>query len=528
MVFTIEGTKKAVEATRVLLIEDDPDDRVLVTDYLVGTDRAAFGLEFAGALSAGLKRLSTGTVDAILLDLFLPDSQGYETFIRTHTHAPRVPIVILTGLNDEELGIRAVRHGAQDYLRKENLSAEVLVRAIRYAIERKQAEEQLRQSQKMEAIGQLAGGVAHDFNNLLGVILGNAEILQSCALGGEVAPRALAHICQAAKSAASLTTQLLAFSRSRAVRAIIFNPNEVIRQSGELLHHLLHKGIAIDIRTDPDLGNVHADPGQIEQIILNLAVNARDAMPQGGTLTIETQNAKLDGNYLSAPGAIQPGHYVMLSVSDTGIGMDMETQGRIFEPFFTTKSQGTGLGLATVRGIITQNDGHIEVYSEPGRGTTMKVYLPRVTKQAANDETGAPLRLTQRATETILLVEDNVDVREVSREFLATTGYTVLEAGSFDDAVAIARNHRGTIHLLLTDVMLPSGNGREIAAEVSLLRPQTAVRFMSGCAENVIAEHGALGPAIVLLQKPFTRNQLLSFVREALDTQSAKSSRQIA
>jgi two-component system cell cycle sensor histidine kinase/response regulator CckA len=336
MTLMLERTRKDTSTMHVLLIEDDLDDRQLVMDFLAEDGPTLFVVESVDRLSAGLDRLSEGGIDAILLDLSLPDSQGLQTFLDAHSHSSRVPIVILTGLNDAELAMRAVRLGAQDYLRKENLSAEVLIRALRYATERKQAEEQLRQAQKMQAIGQLAGGVAHDFNNLLAVILGNSEILHVCALHGDVALRAVQRINQAAKSAASLTAQLLAFSRRQALRPVVLNPKDVILQVRELLRHLIRESIELVVRTDPDVGYICADPGQIEQVILNLAINARDAMPPGGTLTIEIRNVDFSDSYPSKPESIEPGRYVMLSVSDTGMGMDAETQEHIFEPFYTT------------------------------------------------------------------------------------------------------------------------------------------------------------------------------------------------
>jgi two-component system cell cycle sensor histidine kinase/response regulator CckA len=521
---TPERTSKDISTMHVLLIEDDLDDRQLVIDYLAADGPTLFSVESVDRLSAGLDRLSEGGLDAVLLDLTLPDSQGLQTFLDAHSHSSRVPIVILTGLNDAELAMRAVRLGAQDYLRKENLSAEVLIRALRYATERKQAEEQLRQAQKMEAIGQLAGGVAHDFNNLLAVILGNTEILQDCALHGDLAPRAVQRINQAAKSAASLTAQLLAFSRRQALRPVVLNPKEVILQVRELLRHLLRESIELAVRTDPDVGYICADPGQIEQVILNLAINARDAMPPGGTLTIEIRNVDFSDSYPSKPASIEPGRYVMLSVSDTGMGMDAETQEHIFEPFYTTKVNGTGLGLATVHGVVRQSGGHISVHSAPGCGSTIEVFLPRIEK-LTRDRPDPPLEKTSCGTETILLVEDNVHLRELGREFLTAVGYKVLEAGSGEEALAVARNHHGSIHLLLSDVVLPSGSGPEVAQQMRALFPGIAVLYMSGYTSDVMSHHGVLDSGVVLLQKPFTRTQLLGCVRQALDTPKASVAR---
>jgi signal transduction histidine kinase len=516
---------KEVPVMHVLLVEDDPDDRDIVSEFLSATERRVFSLETADTLSTGLERLSTETVDVVLLDLFLPDGDGLDTFTQLHSRFPNVPIVILTVLNDAEVATRAVRDGAQDYLCKEDLSAELLIRTLRYSAERMKASEQLRQAQKMAAVGQLAGGVAHDFNNLLSVILGNAEILQGGGVPAEIASRALARIHQAAKSAASLTAQLLAFGRRQALNPVVLNLDEVVTKAEKLLRHLIGENIELVARSAAQLGHVRADPGQLEQVILNLAINARDAMPHGGALTIEAENAELDEGYLTSAEPVEPGPYVMLAVSDTGIGMDAEAQTHIFEPFYTTKALGSGLGLATVYGIVRQSGGHISVYSRPGRGTTIKVFLPLVQEQVENSTPGDAWGESLGGWETILLVEDNADLREVGREFLVGNGYTVLEAGSCDEALSVARNHRGPIHLLLTDVVLPTKSGPEVAAQVKALCPEVAVLYMSGYTNDVIARHGILEPGSVLLEKPFTRKQLFSLVRETLDTRKIRTAR---
>ncbi len=388
--------------------------------------------------------------------------------------------------------------------------------------ERKSTEEQLRQAQKMEAIGRLAGGVAHDFNNLLGVILGNCEILQSSAIHGDAAPRAIGRISQAANSAASLTRQLLAFSRRQTLKPVALSLNEIVVQASQLLGHLLSENITLAVNAAPELGCVRADPAQLQQVILNLALNARDAMPQGGILTIETRNVDLDAEP-HAP--LVSGPCVMVAVTDTGVGMNAETQSHLFEPFFTSKAQGTGLGLAAVHGIVEQSGGRIAVASTPGRGTSIKVFLPRVEAQPERTAPDPQQVAMPPAKETILLVEDNADLREVGRVFLEAAGYAVLEAGSCEEAVERATKHAGPIHLLLTDVVLPSGDGKEVAAQLQSLRPEIVALFMSGYNHDLDTHAGGSATYPMLLQKPFSRNQLLSFVRRALDSQSVKTAR---
>ena len=379
-------------------------------------------------------------------------------------------------------------------------------------------EDRLRQAQKMEAIGRLAGGVAHDFNNLLGVIMGHAELITSSVDSEAPLFRRAAAIREASQHAASLTTQLLAFGRRQMLQVTAFNLNEVISATSAMLQRLIGEDIDLKLFLAADLGLVTADRVQMQQVILNLAANARDAMAQGGMLTIETANVDLDATYAMRHDQAAPGSWVLMAVSDTGAGMDSETQSRIFEPFFTTKGQGrgTGLGLASVYGIVKQCGGLIYVYSELGKGTAFKIYLPRLVKPV---ETGAAPEVVQQTRggyETILLVEDAPHMREVTREFLASYGYNVLEAGNAAEAVARIDEHRGAIDLLITDVVMPGESGPSLAARLVQKRPGLKVLYVSGYTANAIVHHGLVDPGIAFLQKPYSRDALGRKVLEVI------------
>ena len=387
--------------------------------------------------------------------------------------------------------------------------------------ERRALEQQLRQSQKMEAVGRLAGGIAHDFNNLLMVISGYSEFLLE-RLGAEPHLRGPAQeIASASERASSLTRQLLAFSRKQMLTPRIVNLNDVTTENLKMLTRMIGEDIDLVMVPGSHLWPVRADSGQIDQVIMNLAVNARDAMPSGGKLTIETSNVTLDEDYARFHAPLRPGDYVMIAISDTGNGMDSETQSHIFEPFFTTKgTRGTGLGLSTVYGIVKQSGGYIWVYSEVGRGTTFKIYLPRV---ASSGETAAQVaapveyRKVEPGTETILLVEDEANLRYLARQYLEKQGYKIIEAADGAVAMQIAVAHEAVIHLLLTDVIMPGMNGRELAQRIAEIRPNVKILYMSGYTENVIGHNGMLDAGVRLLQKPFNLRDLKSKVREVLD-----------
>jgi len=386
--------------------------------------------------------------------------------------------------------------------------------------ERHLLEQQLRQAQKMEAVGRLAGGVAHDFNNLLMVIKGHTELLMNAWAPADGASRKIAQIDRAADRAAALTKQLLAFSRMQVLQPRVMNLNGVVEDMGKLLPRLIGEDVELGIRTSPDLGSIRADASQMEQIIMNLAVNARDAMPTGGRLIIETSNADLDRTYNSTHPIVKPGRYVLLAVSDTGTGMDADTQAHIFEPFFTTKEagKGTGLGLATVYGVVKQSGGFIWVYSEVGKGTSFKIYLPRV--EQPEDKVSMPLAFSEapRGTETILLAEDEQDVREVAREFLESGGYTVIEAVNGAEALRLASEHDSTIDLLVTDMVMPGMTGRELAGRLQQQNSGIGAVYMSGYSEQTAAETAKVDATMRLLTKPFSRGSILRAVREALNT----------
>ena len=386
--------------------------------------------------------------------------------------------------------------------------------------ERVQLEQQLRQAQKMEAVGRLAGGIAHDFNNILTAITGYADLLLEDLGATDPRRQDADEIHKAADRAAGLTRQLLAFSRQQVLQPTVLEVNKLVSDLEKMLRRLLGEDVELGTRLAPTTGRVKADPGQLEQVIMNLAVNARDAMPNGGKLTLETGNVDLDEAYAADHYPARAGPFVLLAVSDTGIGMSEETQAHMFEPFFTTKEKGkgTGLGLATVYGIIKQSGGFIWVYSEVGHGTTFKLYLPRVEELAERASQPAQARARAgRGTETVLVVEDEAPVRSVARQVLERHGYTVLEAPSAEAALDIATRYSGIIHLLLTDVVMPGLNGRELASRLATLRPDARVIFMSGYTDDAVTRHGVLEPGSAYVQKPFTPDAIARKVREVLD-----------
>jgi signal transduction histidine kinase/ActR/RegA family two-component response regulator len=387
------------------------------------------------------------------------------------------------------------------------------------AAEQKSLEEQLRQAQKMEGIGRLAGGIAHDFNNLLTAILGYAELMEEQLPDDEDLRSSLHEIHVAGERAAALTRQLLAFSRRQVLQPRILDLNVVVAEMEKLLRRLIGEDVVLTTRLDPRLASVKADPGQLEQVLMNLAVNARDAMPCGGRLTIETGNAALDAGFAAAHPGARVGAYAVITVADTGTGMSADVLSHVFEPFFTTKEQGkgTGLGLATAYGIVTQSDGFITVESELGRGTTFRIHFPRVTGKASLSSSGARRTVSPRGAETILLVEDEPGVRRLSRTILESLGYHVLEAASGEKALEVARAHVGEIHLVATDVIMPGMSGRVLWDRLRPLRPHTRVLFVSGYTDDAIAPHGVLEAATAFLQKPFTPHGLAEKVRQVLD-----------
>ena len=629
----------------VLMIEDDPMYAHVIQRYLEDPSARGLVVKRADRLAAGLDVLSSNHVDLVLLDLSLPDSEGYDTFHNLRQAAPAVPVIVLTGFEDDEMAERAVRHGAQDFLAKSDMSPSLLVRSIRYALERWKAasrleeserryravvedqteivcrylpngeltfvneafcrffggeagellgrkfftvavekdrvefatqlssldrhrpirtreqrftgtddeprwlqwtdralfdgvgnlaefqsvgrdttdqkllEGQLRQSQKMEVVGQLTGGIAHDFNNLLMVITGYSELLiQGQSNRGEEPDRFLVAIDQAAQRAASLTRRLLAFSRRQIVQPANLDLAEVVKEVDEMLRYLLGERIELSVQLEPGFCWVKVDPGQIEQIVVNLAVNARDAMPDGGQLTLETSSTELDERGAKRLG-LEPGSYAVLKVSDTGCGMDQETMSRIFEPFFTTKTagRGTGLGLSTVKAILEQIGGRITVESEPGKGSTFSTYLPVIDQTIRDAEpAGGRERQDLTGSETILLVEDDEPVRAVIGTMLEGKGYRVLSAHDAKAAIAVLDDVSNDIQLLLTDVVMPGLTGPELAQQARAARPDLDVLLMSGYSEGSESLINTEDDAVALIQKPFSAEQLLRKLREIL------------
>jgi signal transduction histidine kinase len=553
---------------RALIVDDKPDNlymlRVLLQGHGYAVDEAGNGAE-----ALALARQTPPTV--VISDLLMPVMDGYSLLRhwKADDRLKSIPFVVFTATytdpKDERL---ALNLGADAFIVKptepepfmarilEVLTkkergdppssddearsdeevifkqySEVLVRKLEdKALQLEQAnralredlanrrilEAQLRQAQKMEAFGQLAGGIAHDFNNLM--VTSYSELLLSGSIPPEEQRGVIREILKAGDRAASLTRQLLAFSRKQLLQPVELDLNRLISETERMLRRLIGEDIELATALEPALGWVRADPGQIEQVIMNLIVNARDAMPRGGRLVIETQNVELDQRDAEKHPEVPPGDYAMLAVSDSGCGMDDVTKSKLFEPFFTTKEadKGTGLGLATVHGIVKQSGGSIEVYSELGRGTMFKIYLPRISPAASLDKPYPGPALVPRGTETILLAEDEPGVRAAVRLVLESSGFKVLEARSAEEAMRICRTHQAPIHLLVTDVVMPTMSGRQLAECAAAARPNIKVLFMSGYTDDSVVRHGVLGAGMRFLQKPFTPMVLARKVREVL------------
>lgn len=516
----------------ILIVEDDEGVALLERRAL---ERRGYRVTAAATLQAALAAVQIQAFDLIVTDYRLPqEATGLDLFAQVRALGQNVPVILVTGFSNESIVIEALRQGVRDFVPKSAEYLQYLPEAVQRVLKAvgterelvkseealRQRDEQLRQVQKMEAVGQLAGGVAHDFNNLLTVILGYSEMLLLIhESDGSEDVEFLQEIGKAAERAGLLTRQLLAFSRKQVLEPIVLNLNDVIADTEKMLRRLIGEDILIRTVLAPILDHVWVDPGQIEQVLMNLAVNARDAMPQGGELTIETANVELDLDYAQSHSEVQPGHYVLLAVSDSGCGMDKATQARIFEPFFTTKEpgEGTGLGLATVYGIVTQSGGHVWVKSELGQGTTFKIYLPVKEEVVRIREPAGKEQQALHGEETVLLVEDEDSVRALSRHALQAYGYKVLEASHPLDAVQLSEAHEGEIHLLVTDVVMPQINGRRLAELLHPRRPAMKVLYISGYTNDAIVRQGILHNEVSFLQKPFTPLLLGAKVREVLN-----------
>ena len=511
---------------RILLVDDDPQARALIDIALA---EAAFEhtIEVASTATAGMKRIKQDEHDVYLIDQQLPDGTGLDLIQDAKADGAQKPFILLTGYGSGALDEAASRHGAADYVEK-HLVGTYLERSIRYALRNWQSsrmlhdrEEQLRQAQKMEAIGRLAGGVAHDFNNILTAIIGYTDLISEQLGPEDPGYSEAAEIRKAADHAAALTRQLLAFSRKQFLNPTILDLNETASELLEMLPRAIGEHIDTNVRLAEGLARVRADATQMQQVLMNLVLNSRDAMPMGGRLTIETANVSLDGERVREENlSLPPGPYVMLAVTDTGAGMDAATRARAFEPFFTTKpkGKGTGFGLATVYGIVDQSGGGVALSSAVGHGTSVRIYLPATTADEDAVRPAAPvIRKDAGGTETLLLVEDNESVRDLAARALRRRGYTVHEARTAEEAIEWSATTKMKPDLLVTDVVMPGLSGPNLAARLLHQNPRLRVLYMSGYTDDAAAVHGAFWGGVPLLQKPFTPSKLAERVRLALD-----------
>jgi len=525
-----ESSDAAPKPLRVLMAEDSEDDALIILHALrkAGYEPVSERVWSATGMQAALQEQIW---DVVISDYDMPGFGGFEALELLKASGQDLPFILVSAVVSEETAVAAMKAGAHDYLTKRKLArlAPAIERELREAKTRtarkaaeaalRQSEDQLRQAQKLEAVARLAAGVAHDFNNLLTAISGHSALLLRQMEPDDPKRRSAEQIEKCAYRAAALTRQLLTFSRRQAVEPRVVKLNDVIRNVERMLKRIIGEDTEFRATLDPAAGSIKADPGQLEQVIMNLAVNARDAMPDGGEIIATTANLAVDETTRKKVPGLNPGHYVKLAIADTGTGMTEEVKAHIFEPFFTTKppGKGTGLGLATCFGIVQQSSGHIEVESELGKGTIFRLYFPRVPdaiNPAHAEKVATP---AARGAETVLLVEDEPMVRELAATTLRELGYTVLQAGNGEEGLRVARQHRARIDLVLTDVVMPVMGGKDMAGTLRVLHPSTKVLFTSGYSEEVIGHHGVLRPGVAFLQKPYLSVTLARRVREVLD-----------
>lgn len=519
---------------RLIHLEGNPADAELIDSTLRNagipcqTKRVHTREDFLAALRQGGFSL-------ILADTTVPDFDGAAALDLARALHPDVPFLFVSGMQGEEFAVDMMQRGATDYISKQRLgrlvpSVRRTLRELDERLERKRAEDalrmsekQLRQAQKMEAVGRLAGGLAHDFNNLLTVIMGHSQVLLDELSVGSPIRAKIEEMQKAGERAANLIRQLMAFSRKQPMEPNVLPLNSVIGNVEGMLRRLIGEDIQLVIRPDPHNGHVKADPGQLEQVLMNLVVNARDAMPNGGLLAIETSQVELARTPMHHLHPLPLGHYVKLTVTDTGCGMNTDVLGHLFEPFFTTKDahKGTGLGLSTVFGIVTTYGGGIDVWSQVGHGTTFDLYFPRATPQTTATSTDSPQAQPRQGSETILLVEDDNGVRDLVRRELLKTGYQVIEAKNGVEACLTATQQNYHVDLLLTDVVMPGMNGRELAEHLAVIKPNLRVLFMSGYLDDISVNSGMDPHRTTFLQKPFTPDLLLRTVRALLDSSAS-------
>jgi len=516
---------------RLLHLEDSPTDAELIATMLreggipCEAHRVDTRAEFLDALRQG-------GFDIIVADFSVPGFDGAAALTLAHKLRPEVPFIFVSGTLVEEFAIDMMQRGATDYIFKHRLgrlvpSVQRTLRELEERMERKRAEQalrvsekQFRQAQKMEAVGRLAGGLAHDFNNLLTVIMGHSQVLLGELPTESRVRTKVEEMQKAGERAATLIRQLLAFSRKQALEPKVLCLNTVVLNLESMLSRLIGEDIQLAIRPDSKPGHVKADPGQLEQVIMNLVINARDAMPNGGLLAIETSEVYLTRTPMHHLQPLPAGSYLKLTVTDTGCGMDTETLSHLFEPFFTTKeeSKGTGLGLSTVFGIVTKSGGGIDVWSQVGHGTTFDIFLPRINPEAPAGQDCDHHREVRRGSERILVVEDEQLVRDLVRDELTKIGYHIVEATNGIEACLVATQESGQFDLLLTDVVMPAMNGRELASRLHMIYPNLKVLFMSGYLDDVSVNIGLEQHQTAFLQKPFTPDILANAIRQLLDT----------